>query len=289
MPLRSPPLGCSPRSYGRCAPTGRPAPVCARVMKVQGCGPERAPRRARRDQWSRLIVKRRDHAEAERSRLARSCVGRQTHGSPDGEPHTPQARIEASPPRLRSWVVGQPRPVGGAPRAGPAAAALAATGRGWPRRCRPGRGCGWRGRGHRRPWDTPSPRSVPRWAATVHGPCVCGWERPLLCRPMTVHVEGETPRLWHPPVRPLGDGTVPYQQKRRRCSGHGYVRPTLGVWAVGVRTRERIVGAGRLRRGDGSGRPAGNLFTRRTTAGRRYGLGVPTPARSWPHKTGDAT
>lgn len=96
------------------APAGGPAPACPHVVRMEGCGPECAPCRARRDpgppfQWSRLIVVRRDHAEAERSRLPRSCVGRQTHGLPDGAPHTPQAHIEASPPRLWSWVVVQPR------------------------------------------------------------------------------------------------------------------------------------------------------------------------------------
>lgn len=134
------------------APAGGPAPACPHVVRMDGCGPECAPCRARRDpgppfQWSRLIVERRDHAEAERSRLPRSCVGRQTHGLPDGAPHTPQAHIEASPPRLWSWVVVQPLLVGGAPRAGPTAAASAATGRGWPRPCRPGQGCGSRGGG----------------------------------------------------------------------------------------------------------------------------------------------
>lgn len=105
---------------------------------------------------------------------------------------------------------------------------------------------------------------------------------------MTVHVEGDAPPL-EPPVRPLGYGTVPYQQRYCRCYGHGYEGSTLGVWAIGASTRERLVGAGRLQRGEGSGRLAGNPLMRRTTAGRRYGLGVPAPARGWSHRTEDAT
>lgn len=97
--------------------------MCTRGVWVEGSGAEHALRQAlcvsgSLYQWSRLpsgviTPKRRDQ-------VRRSWMwggGRTVR--PTG--HTPQARTEAIFPRLRPWVVVQPRSLGSAPRAGPPA------------------------------------------------------------------------------------------------------------------------------------------------------------------------